>query len=148
MSASLSITGLKDLQAQLLDFGATMAVKILASAARKAFLPVLADAKSFVPVDSGALQDSIKVSATKPKNGDAVVVVGLRIGKTSLGRLGELAPHRRWHWIELGTSKLAAHPFMRPALDRNAQGILDTLKTEIAKGIAAQMRKNARAAAK
>jgi hypothetical protein len=72
----------------------------------------------------------------KPSSGDAVLNVvaahrrALRqhaIAAKYAGHFGglPLPPSTRWHWIELGTVKLAAHPYLRPALDRSAPEVLD-----------------------
>ena len=138
---SMQLQGMEALHAQLLELDAQLAVKALAQAARKAFKPVLDQAKSMCPRDSGALADSLKISVTKPKSGDAVVVVGIKIGKTGLGKPGELPPSRRWHFVELGTAKMQAHPFLRPALDGQASNVLGLLKDELQNSIAKALRK-------
>lgn len=130
MSASLKILGLKDLQDQLLAISVEVGVKAVASAARKAMVPVLEAAKERVPIWSGALRYAIKLSATKPGEGP-VAVAGLRIGADAGYNTGELPPKRRWHFIEFGTSKSPPHPFLRSALDTNAQQVLDVLKVEL-----------------
>lgn len=148
------LTGLSDLQAQLEDLGTELGVKALAQAARKAFQPVLDAAKAMAPAYSGALRASLKLKVAKPKGADdTVVVVGIKIsggpkdssGGALLGK-EELPPARRWHFIELGTAKMAAHPFLRPALDANASAVLDLLKVEIANSIEKALKKRARAA--
>ena len=141
---TFNVSGFDVLEAQLLELGAELALKTLAAAARKAFKPVLDAAIGRVPVKSGALRDSIKITVKKPKEGDAVVVVGLKIGKAAEYKTGELAPARRWHFIELGTSKYAAHPFLRPALDGQAPEVLDSLKTEIAAAIERAVKRKAK----
>jgi HK97 gp10 family phage protein len=149
---SLNVHGLKDLQMQLEELrDVELAAKTLASAARKAFKPVLEAAQSRAPVDTGVLRDSIKIAVKKPKNGDAVVVVGLRIAKdkTAAARTGRKNADAswRWHFVELGTRFQGSRPFLRPALDGNAQAVVEALKTELAKGIQRVVRKRARAAA-
>lgn len=144
------LEGLSDLQTQLARLGTDgeLGRKALAQAARKAFQIVLASAKGMVPVYSGALREALKLTVKKPKGGDAVVVVGIYVGKgakdSAGGRLlgrDELPPARRWHFVELGTAFMAAHPFLRPALDANADAVLGLLKTELAKSIARIQRK-------
>ncbi len=132
---SFKLQGLDALQAQLVDLGAQLGVKALAQAARQAFKPVLETARALVPVDSGELRDSLRLSVKKPSAGEMVVVAGLRIGG-SKGGGQELPPARRWHWIEFGTAHIAAHPFLRTALDQNASAVLDLLKAELVKSIA------------
>lgn len=144
----LEIKGLEVLKAQLNELrDVQLAGKILARAARRAFKPVLDAAKAMAPKDTGALADSLTISAKRPKGGDSVVVVGIKIGAGRSkqaavaaaafgeGQLKTLPPARRWHFIELGTSKLPAHPFLRPALDSNSQAVLDALVRELREGI-------------
>jgi HK97 gp10 family phage protein len=138
------LSGLDDLQAQLLELGAELGLKALAQGARKAFKPVLEAAKQNVPIWSGALREAIKLTVKKPKDGDTVLVVGLYIGKATGPDLGELPAPRRWHFIELGTVKYAAHPYLRPALDANASQVLEDLKTEVAAAIERAVKKKAR----
>lgn len=147
------LTGMSDLQARLVNLGAELGVKALAQAARKAFKPVLDAAKAMTPAYSGALRASLKLSVKKPRGGDdTVVVVGIKIsgakdsaGGALLGK-DELPPARRWHFIEFGTAHLAAHPFLRPALESKAPEVLAMLKTEIANSIAKALKKKGKSA--
>lgn len=131
---SMQLKGLNSLQAQLSEFGAIAAAKALSRAARRAFLPVLEAAVSMAPIDTGDLRASIRITVVKPKSGDAAVVVGLRFAKVPLVP-GKLPPARRWHFIEFGTAFIAAHPFLRPALDQNAKKVTDLLQAELNKEI-------------
>jgi HK97 gp10 family phage protein len=152
-----NITGAKELEAQLLELNnVALAVKVIAAAARKAFLPVIEDARGMVPTDSTALRDSIKITTKKSKDGDAVVIVGLKIAgprrnsrkwfeRRNAGEEKLIAPKSRWHFVEFGAAHNAAHPFIRPALDRNATKIVMLLKEELVKGIARAVKKQARA---
>lgn len=142
----MRVEGLKDLQAQLLQLGYIFAGKKLAAAARKAFLPVLEDARNRVPSDTGALRESLRVTRRRPKKGDLVVRVGLRIDARAETAPGQVPPSRRWHFIEFGTKKLAAKPFLRPALDGSSSTVIETLKDELARAISREVKKRARAA--
>lgn len=64
------------------------------------------DAKASVNVVTGNLKRSIKARKSKFDDGGWIVYCDYRIG-----------PHA--HLLEFGTEKMAAHPFLRPALDRN-----------------------------
>lgn len=132
---SINVTGLDVLNAQLLALKAEVAAKALQTAARKAFQPVLWAARGLVPVDSGALRDSMKIAVSKADEGDMIVSVGITIGKKQGGKTGELAPSTRWHFIELGTAKMPAQPYLRPALDENAAAVVEIFKEELAKQI-------------
>ncbi len=142
---SFQVQGLDVLQAQLLEIGAELGQKTLAAAARKAFAPIVERAKSLVPVLSGDLRDALRLTVTKPKSGDVVVVVGMRVAHTK-GNGKELPADRRWHFVELGTVHMAPHPFARPALDSGATGVIETLKSELAKGIERAIKRKARGA--
>lgn len=160
------VTGMKELEKQLLELGAIAAGKVLVKAARKAFLPVLRDAQRRVRVDTGLLRDSIKISVKKaPKGSDAAVVVGLRIAVGKGGAKGDIAKsvlptpltakgrkqarkaawrksaHWRWHFVEFGTKKVPAKPFLRPALSTNADLVLQTLKLELKREIDRYLKK-------
>jgi len=149
---SLKLEGLEGLNAQLRELKALAAARVLTRAARLAFAPVLETAKALVPVDTGLTRDNIKLQVQKPKGAGAVLAVGLRIaaakGAQKLGREVSLSPHWRWHFIELGTSKMAAKPFLRPALDQNAARVLETLKRELLAGIQRALRRQRKGASK
>lgn len=147
MTTTIQVHGLDALKAQLDELGAVLAGKALAQAARKAFAPVLAAAQARAPVDTGLLRDSIKIAVQRPKNGDTVVVVGLKVaaakGALKLGRK-TLSPHWRWHFVELGTRNMAAKPFLRPALDSQAQAVVSSLTTELRASIDRAIRRKAK----
>lgn len=141
---TIQVRGMKGLLEQLTRLQADLAAKALAKAGRAAFKPVLDAAKAMAPRDTGALADSLVLKVEKPKGDDGVFRVGIKIGKGKAAKqaviaaaaFGEgqskgLPPARRWHFIELGTSKLAAHPFLRPALDQNAALVVELLKAQL-----------------
>lgn len=118
--------------------------KAMASVARKAFKPVLDEAKALAPRDTGELADSIKMKTERPKSGDAAVKVGLTIGRSGRARQASVASAafgegqskalpaaRRWHFVELGTAHEAAQPFLRPALDRRSSEVMDVIRAEL-----------------
>lgn len=147
--------GLKGLEEELVALGANEGQKVLRSAARKAFAPVLEAAKATAPVDSGLLRDNIVIVTQAPKEGDGVVRVGLRVKKSKETRLSKhgaskdgtqrmaTSPHWRWHLVEGGTSTQAARPFLRPALDNNAEKVVAELRGELRKAIDRALKKRA-----
>jgi len=152
---SIKVRGLEGLQAQLNAIGAELGAKSLTAGARAAFKRVADTAKALAPKDSGALADAIAVRARRPSKGDTVVKVGLvvlsrspkmkqaAIAAAAFGEAQskELPPSRRWHFAELGTSHSAPEPFMRPALDSNAQAVVDDLGKQVNKKIEAAAKK-------
>ncbi len=155
---TLKVSGLQAITAQLKEVSSEMAAKALASAGRTVFKRVADTAKQLVPRDSGDLREAIVVRVIKPKGGNGPLVVGIKIiastGKSKQatiaaaafgeGQTRRLPPSRRWHFIELGTKNRAPTPFLRPALDMNAQSVLDDLSDELRKKIAAAVKKQSK----
>lgn len=135
----IKVEGLADLQEKLKELGDELTQqKKLRSAARKAFKPVLEAAKSKVPVATGVLRDSIVIASVSPK--ESVAAVGLKIKKTKTDDPRQDASWR-WHFIEMGTRFKAARPFLRPALDGNAQAVVSGLTGILQKQIQKAIRK-------
>ena len=161
---SVQLKGMRELHDQLKNLrDQALAAKMLAAAARKAFKPVLEDARAHVPVDTGLLRDSIRLTVKRPQKGDTNVVVGLRVavgrgggakdlrklekGSTERQLAWRKSAHWRWHFVELGTSKMAARPSFQPALFKNRAVVLDLFKQELAKAIQRTLRRQAKAKA-
>lgn len=58
--------------------------------------------------------------------------------------------HWRWHFVEKGVPAhgIAARPFLRPALDKNAQAAVDSLVKDLDKAIEKELKRRARKAKK
>lgn len=105
------VTGDKELDRRLRSLPPKVLKKLARRAVRPAAKEVLARAIDEVPVDTGDLEDSLKVRALKRsrKNKDKVgsrVVTGEGFFKGDQYYGG---------FVEFGTSKMAARPFLRPA---------------------------------
>lgn len=162
MKASIKIEGLGELREKLLALGPEVGAKTLRSAARVAMAPVLEEARRLAPVDTAQLRESIVLVARMPKSGDAVARVGLKIkalgsrpnlrglkvGKSTKQAVARMSAHWRWHFAEFGTARHRATPFLRPALAKHRESVVETLKAEIKKRIDAVWKKRARSAAK
>ena len=134
MADSMHVTGLSDLQQFLDTLTPKLEANIMRGALRAGMKPVQTDAKARVEVVSGQLRDGLKIS-TRIKGG--TVMARLR----ATGKHAYVA-----HWVEFGTaphyikpkkakalavaggfSEVVHHPgarpypFMRPALDSQAQ---------------------------
>ena len=77
------------------------------SAVRKATAPILKESKRRAPVETGELKRSLVSRVKTERNGVVFGYVGGRKG-TAGGRIV--------HLLELGTSKMAPRPFLRPAI--------------------------------
>lgn len=139
-----AIIGGRELDALLQQLPVKIERNILRAALRAGANEFKAAAKEQVPVETGALKRSIRVS-TRVKNG--TVYASLKAG-------GRKAPH--WHWIEFGTAahKIKAKrdhalsfagvtvneadhpgarpkPFMRPAFDSAASAAIAAAAAKI-----------------
>lgn len=147
---TFKLEGVPNLQAQLKELGAELAQNTLRAAARKAFEPVLAAAVAKVPVDTGNLRQSIKIGSSKPKGGETVIAVGLVVAnnagkgrRTKDNSAGGAKDPYYWRFVEKGTRKKDARPFLRPALDGNADRVIDQFSKELAKAIDKAVKKRA-----
>jgi HK97 gp10 family phage protein len=121
----LKLSGLDALRDQLTAVQNTMRTsQSMKDAARKAFLPVLNDAKSLVVEETEILKDSLKLVVQSPK--DNVINAQIRVGKKASWR---------WHFVEFGAHGQPARPFLRPAFDRNRHNIPLIFGEEIRKAI-------------
>lgn len=115
------LRGMAELDAALKRVGYAIARKIADKALKKAIDPIVEEAKRLVPVKTGALQKSIS-SNPDPDHGPEERAV----------LMGVVPPvSRRAHFTEFGTIRSAAHPFIRPAFDAEAQRSLVILGEEV-----------------
>lgn len=148
---TLSIKGLDSLKSQLETIAKETQAKVLKSAMRAAFKRVKESAQAKVPVDTGALRAGIVVAGAQTPSGYAVGLkvvnnsTAMKQARVAAAAFGEgqsaSQPARMWHLIELGNAKKAAQPFLRPAIDENAQGVVDQLGREVTKRVKAAARK-------
>jgi len=146
------------------EFTPKLQRKGLTQALRKGMRPVVRAARAKAPVDTGALKKAIvaRVNTKMGRRvGGAVVQVGIRGGAKEYvdssrnrarvikrgkhkgifvpGRVGESYEQGGnqfyFRFLEFGTSKLPARPFLRPALAENAQKTTDIVTAELRKAI-------------
>ena len=104
----MRIVGGKGISLKMLGIAEKLRGEILMQAADFGARLVEADAKARVPRDTGALAGSIRREVVK--DAPNIAIVAVKAGKgTHEGR-----PIARW--VEYGTSKTPAQPFLRPAL--------------------------------
>ena len=165
MSVSVQVTGLKDLDRALGELPKSVAKATLVRTLKKAGEPIAQAARAAAPIDDGTLRDSIVVSARlKNKVGmaefGAAMKAGLGVGAARAalrdarraaggGSFAEMyvGPSqgkgvlRYAHLQEFGTSKHAAHPFMRPAWDSEKDNALAIIRRELGNEIMAAARR-------
>ena len=85
---------------------------------------VVRDAQTFVPVDTGALRSSIHI---EPGG-----VLGYKViagSPTTLNPRSGTPTSGYASYVEFGTSRMRARPYMRPALSKNIPAIFNLLKS-------------------
>jgi HK97 gp10 family phage protein len=107
--------------AELGSFIASKVQPAVRQAMERACLVVQDSAKRMCPVDTGRLRDSIDVQISE----DALAITGI------------IAPHTEYAgFVEFGTSKMRAQPYMRPAIDGSQGDVKDIFVNALEAGIA------------
>lgn len=123
MSVDLKIEGLDELLKRVEEMG-NKGSNIQGKALKKAGEYLKEQIKTETPVKTGGLRDSIEVSTVKTKQGRRYIEVG---------------PNAKTNWrakfVEYGTSKMRANPFMSRTFERNKDEIQNMIKEEIKKGL-------------
>ena len=151
---TMEIEGLKELDALLRKLPERVAGNALAAAVASGARVIRDDAIARAPVDTGAMQAQIYTKRVRASNAfERTSIVGVRGGKAKYannkrnrqqGRAGkEYANGGKtyyWRFVEFGTSKMAAHPFLRPAFDAKqneaVKAITERLDERIQKAVA------------
>lgn len=108
----------KELDHKLSQLEPEIAVKELRSAVRVAANLIKKDAQSRAPRDSGALSESLRVKTKVFRT--KIVAFVMNTAETFYGM-----------FIEFGTSKMAARPFMRPAAESQEQAVLRKMQDHL-----------------
>lgn len=148
--------GMDNLNAVLRELPEAMRSRILAEGVKMAAKPMVAAAKNFAPVRSGALRKSItSVVRQRKSKGTAVAVVGpsteyFRNGKKlKKGESHDDAdrPSKYAHLVEFGHAnakgkgRTPAYPFMRPAVIATKQLVVSALIAGISTGMVREARR-------
>jgi len=157
---SVAVVGADELRAVFQelanDFGPKDSRNILIRGVREAMVPALMTAKANVPVDTGALRESLRIEARKPnkrmkaskyinENDTVVATVTTAPGsvlarksyfneKTKKKTKG-IKSDARAIAAEFGTAHVAPQPFLRSSLESNANVIVENLSTTLRQAI-------------
>lgn len=131
----LDTRSLADVLKRIAQVEEKIAKKALRTAARKGMNIVRDDVKTNAPEDRSEDADNIKVKSsvaltTRFRGPNLYVKVGIRGG----AKKNPSTPYY-WRMVEFGTKYIAAKPFMLPALEGNAEAILNTVTDELKKAL-------------
>jgi len=149
MGVTIKLEGIGDVDKALKalenEFGDKLArSKVLIPAVREALKPVLAQARANAPKDSGDLTKSLVIEARRPNSRDrrstyitktdtVIAAVTSASGK-KLAKMG-IKSDARAIAQEFGTANHPAQPYLRPALESNAQATVSKLGEILARRI-------------
>ena len=136
MPLTIDIRGFPELAKKLHDLGNALSEDILEAAVRAGAKIVRDAAAAKAPRDptSGDHMGDHIVVRTVEKDGVHAVAGVAPVGWAPEAGKGE---GRYWYWRlpEYGTSKMSAHPFMRPAADENEDAVTKAIAERLRKEI-------------
>lgn len=131
----MRVVGLAELTKAMRELPVEVHASALRPAVSAAAGVVQKDARLRAPRDTGTLAKAIYRTRSRSLSSGTMetAIVGVRFGKRYRKR-GQDA----WYWkfIEFGTSKMAARPFLRPAFESTKKKQLDAMVLSLKKGIA------------
>lgn len=129
------VTGIEDTIKALRAVGASIEGKELQNVMRNEGRKVIATAKALAPVDSGDLRDSIGFITSKDDKYKSTVLIGTRRNYYNhyLGVMYEFGTAPRIQKNGRYTGTIEPRPFMRPALDKNKQSIVNGIFNGVSK---------------
>ncbi|MCW6059781.1 HK97 gp10 family phage protein [Clostridium sporogenes] len=124
--ASMELDGLDELIRKVQDMGKA-GVRVENAALKKAGELIVEEAKNNVPFRKGNLKEGLKVSGVRKKGGNKFVLAGIQKGDNSKIFYGK--------FLEFGTSKMKARPFMGPAYESKKEEAKEVIKDELRRGL-------------
>lgn len=148
----LGVSGLLELNEEFDDLENALTEEIVTALMRGGMI-IEADAKRRCPTDTGRLKASIwndveRIDTTTFRlsvgaSGETKTTVGIKREKNWLGKshakygVGTNVEYAKF--VEFGTSKMAARPFLRPAVDAKAKDVVDEIRGSIREQINGRM---------
>ncbi len=159
--AEFKIEGLDEVLATMLALPDSITKNVAPFAMRKGANVVAKEARSRAPVRTGNLRDRIAVRKRKRKPRDVAVAYSVCILGGASAKYANTRSNRRkglvgqsyqkqdtayyWRFLEFGTEKLAARPFLRPAFEFSGQAALNAItegfRTGLARAVTKAMKK-------
>lgn len=131
--AETNVTGMAEVINALQAMGKNIKTPRLQKVIRQSSQRIINTAKSLAPVNTGDLRDSIGFITSKDSTNLDKALIGLRreYHNAYLGVMFEYGTAPRFQKNGRYTAQITPHPFMRPAVDQNANAVTE----EIIKGV-------------
>lgn len=126
------VTGLDDVLKKLKALPERVQKNVVTGAIRAATKPIIREARALVPKDSGTLKKSIGAKKRRSKDKNIIHFTVAPLVKKG----GFYA-----HMVEFGTVKMKAHPFMRPAVEKQSSETINVAKEYMIKRIDKELAK-------
>ena len=148
------VEGLRDLLANMKELPQRISRNVLRGSASAMASEVRVEARNKAPVSTGPVAKGHPPPGTLKRAiyqkqirelSDAqrqVFFVGVRQGKRyrKQGKRGDKSQDAYyWRWVEFGTSKMAARPFLRPAFEVKKEAAVESMKQYMADRIAKEV---------
>lgn len=126
--ADIELTGVDEILNRLQQIGTNIS-RLENKALKNAAEPVLEDAKATNAFNDriGRLRKGLKISNIKNKEGVKYILVGVDKSDNSKIFYGK--------FLEFGTSKISARPFLQPAYEKNKDNIEKTIAETLKEGL-------------
>lgn len=126
--ANIELEGVDEILNKLQSIGENVG-RLENKALKNAAEPVLEDAKATNAFNdrSGKLRKGLKITNVKKKEGAKYILVGIDKSDNSKIYYGK--------FIEFGTSKMPAKPFLQPAYEKNKDNIKRTIAETLKEGL-------------
>ena len=156
MAETIKVHGLQELSQTLMKLPAELEKRVIMGALRAAGQTIRKDAMARAPIlekpdprrRAGTLRKNISVRRVKGKTAVYVGVFGasrkkIAAFKAAGGGKGANNPDDPyyWKWVEFGTKKMAARPFLRPAFEAQKYEALRMFEVYMRKRLAKEARK-------
>jgi len=138
--AEVKLTGFKELADALRELGPRVARNVLRRAVSAGAVEIRNDAKARAPVATGEMRRDILIKRERDGKDifSARYSVFVRSGKKSRisGRARNVQKDSYyWRFVEFGTAKMAAKPFMRPAYEAKKEAAVKIIGDVLDAGI-------------
>ena len=135
MADTKNLSGFRELAAALKELPQRVARKHLRGSTSKGARVIRNEARSLAPKDTGEMAKDIMIKRERSE-GDHVASfsVFVRTGKKSrlAGRARDVDKDSYyWRFLEFGTAKMPAQPFMRPAFEAKKEEAVDAIGEEL-----------------
>jgi HK97 gp10 family phage protein len=157
--ATVTLSGFRELDRALSELPKATARNVLRRVGKAALQPMADAAAAKAPVDEGNLRISVVVSEKRTRRAGGGTKAGFVAGKgfrrdpktsvdLAMGPGSGLGVLPYATFAEFGRQNQAADPFMRPAFDAGAQGVIDRIGESLGQEIDKAAKRLAKRAAK